>query len=154
MTGELGHVPVLDNDRICGCGAKGCLETLVSRQGLFLSMQESLGKRAAANRYSWDAVQQHVAEHGLEPWLKRTLQISGASIAGAMNILGLSSAVVTGVLSDLTDDVRVYLGGEIRRAAMWGKFGDVSVTFAPRRRMRGLVSVGIDRLLVDAAAAD
>ena len=30
VAAELGHVPVYGNDRICGCGNKGCIETLVS----------------------------------------------------------------------------------------------------------------------------
>ena len=28
LSGELGHTPVLNNDRRCGCGAIGCVETL------------------------------------------------------------------------------------------------------------------------------
>ncbi len=33
--GELGHIPVLGNPRVCGCGNTGCIETLSS--GLYLT---------------------------------------------------------------------------------------------------------------------
>jgi glucokinase len=34
LAGELGHVNVEQNGRICGCGNKGCLETYVSATGI------------------------------------------------------------------------------------------------------------------------
>jgi predicted NBD/HSP70 family sugar kinase len=37
LSGELGHTPVLGNPRKCGCGAVGCIETLVSMRGLLQS---------------------------------------------------------------------------------------------------------------------
>jgi len=42
LSGELGHTPVLGNNRLCGCGATGCIETLISRKGLIASAQEHL----------------------------------------------------------------------------------------------------------------
>ncbi len=37
ISGEIGHTPVLGNHRQCGCGATGCMETLVSLRGLLES---------------------------------------------------------------------------------------------------------------------
>lgn len=34
LAGELGHVTVIPNDRACGCGRRGCLETYVSATGI------------------------------------------------------------------------------------------------------------------------
>ena len=30
FAGEFGHIPFFDNEKICACGKKGCLETEVS----------------------------------------------------------------------------------------------------------------------------
>ena len=30
MSGEIGHTPIPGNNRLCGCGGRGCLETLAS----------------------------------------------------------------------------------------------------------------------------
>ena len=45
LSGEFGHTPVVGNSRRCGCGAVGCLETLVSERGLL----ESFGTAQAAS---------------------------------------------------------------------------------------------------------
>lgn len=42
FAGELGHVPVKENGRQCGCGKKGCLETYVSATGIVRTVKESL----------------------------------------------------------------------------------------------------------------
>ena len=46
-SGEFGHSPVFDNDVICQCGKKGCLETEVSGQALERKIREKL--RAGAS---------------------------------------------------------------------------------------------------------
>jgi glucokinase len=42
FAGELGHVNVVENGRICGCGRKGCLETYVSATGIVRTVYELL----------------------------------------------------------------------------------------------------------------
>ena len=43
FAGELGHVIVRENGRLCGCGRRGCLETYVSAPGLVRTVMELLG---------------------------------------------------------------------------------------------------------------
>jgi glucokinase len=45
FAGELGHVIVEKEGRLCGCGRYGCLETYVSATGIVRTMLELLGKR-------------------------------------------------------------------------------------------------------------
>jgi ribulose-phosphate 3-epimerase len=40
--GELGHIPVVQNGRPCGCGKKGCLENYVAGKGLAVSANEKM----------------------------------------------------------------------------------------------------------------
>jgi predicted NBD/HSP70 family sugar kinase len=47
-SGEFGHSPVFDNDIICQCGKKGCLETEVSGQALERKVKEKLHSGAAS----------------------------------------------------------------------------------------------------------
>ena len=44
FSGEIGHFPILDNDLICRCGKKGCLETGASGSALHRMIVERLGK--------------------------------------------------------------------------------------------------------------
>lgn len=57
--GELGHVCVVPNGRLCNCGNRGCLETYVSANGIkrtfFELMSEFNGKSVLSGK-TWDEV--------------------------------------------------------------------------------------------------
>lgn len=144
ISGELGHTPVLHNPRVCGCGAVGCVETLVSTRGLLQSFTEVHRKA----RNSWTALAGWVAERGVEAWLAENLDAAAVVIAGALNVIGLRHVIVTGSLTELPPAVMEYLSQAIVKGAMWARFGEVEVESAPRRRTAGLVAVGIDRLVL------
>lgn len=40
LAGEYGHIRVVENGRLCGCGRKGCLETYASATGMVRSIRE------------------------------------------------------------------------------------------------------------------
>ena len=143
ISGELGHTPVLGNERPCGCGAVGCVETLVSKRGLL----ESLAARTKSPA-NWDALAKRVSSKGVEPWLAETLEAAAVVIAGALNVLGLRHVVITGSLTELPPAVMECLSLAIQGGTMWARFGKVEVEAAPRRRTAGLVATAIDRLVL------
>lgn len=147
LSGEFGHTPVAGNQRRCGCGAVGCLETLVSERGLMESFQRAEGHHGES--VTWADLSRHVGKHGLRPWLSETLDATAKVISGALNVLGIHRVVVTGRLTELPGCVR-RLGALIKEGAMWGRFGEVVCQAAPHRRAAGLVGFGIDRLILPA----
>jgi predicted NBD/HSP70 family sugar kinase len=159
LSGEFGHTPVPGNVRRCGCGAVGCLETLVSRRGLIESFKRAQGRgrpsgASQAGRYpvnagAWDLLVCTIGERGIERWLSEALEATGQVIAGALNVLGIQHVVVTGILTELPGCAE-RLAAEIAKGAMWGRFGEVTCRSAPHRRAAGLVGVGIDRLVLPA----
>jgi predicted NBD/HSP70 family sugar kinase len=144
ISGEIGHTPVLGNQRQCGCGAVGCMETLVSLRGLL----ESFAEAQKLRNPSWDDVKAYVSKHGIPSWLAQSLDAAAVAIAGALNVLGLRRAVITGSLTELPPVVMEHLSHAVQKGSMWAKFGTVDCVAAPRRRTAGLVTVGIDRLIV------
>jgi predicted NBD/HSP70 family sugar kinase len=150
ISGELGHTPVLGNERRCGCGAVGCLETLASIRGLLKSFATVHPK----SRKTWDALCDSVAAHGIEPWLAKTLDAMAAGIAGALNLLGLRRVVITGIVTELPPAVFSYLSEAITKGTLWARFGELKIEKAPQRRKAGLVAAGIDRLIVPDDAPD
>ena len=46
--GEVGHIPIFDNERICHCGKKGCLETEASGWALTRMFQEKLASGSSS----------------------------------------------------------------------------------------------------------
>jgi predicted NBD/HSP70 family sugar kinase len=160
LSGELGHTPVAGNERQCGCGAIGCLETLASERGVLQSFAEKrqqleekvpkaeeAGGQTAVSESDWDALVNDIRRHGIEPWLAETLSAAGKVIAGALNVLGLHRVVVTGRLAELPGSIE-RLGSEVKAGAMWARFGQVECQAAPRRRSAGLVAAGLDRLIL------
>jgi predicted NBD/HSP70 family sugar kinase len=150
ISGELGHTPVLGNERRCGCGAVGCLETLASIRGLLKSFSTAHPKSPK----TWDALCDSVSARGIEPWLAKTLDAMAAGIAGALNLLGLRRVVITGIVTELPPAVFSHLSAAITRGTLWARFGELKIEKAPQRRKAGLVAAGIDRLIVPDDAPD
>ncbi|HEY1662461.1 MAG TPA: ROK family protein [Verrucomicrobiae bacterium] len=147
ISGELGHTPVTGNDRRCGCGAIGCLETLSSTRGLLKSFAAASPKSPR----SWEAFSKSIAARGIAPWLAQTLDATAAVIAGALNVLGVRNVIITGTMTELPPAVFAHLSAAIVKGTLWGRFGEVSVRTAPRRRYTGLVAAGLDRLVIPMA---
>lgn len=145
LSGELGHTPVPGNTLRCGCGATGCLETLVSRKALMHSFQEIDGR--ARQHRTWDWLVKRIATDGLSPKLATALDAAGAGIAGALNILGVDRVIVTGSLADLPPVAIERLTAAVRHGALWARFGQVHLSTAPRRRLAGLACMAIDRVI-------
>jgi len=145
ISGELGHTPVPGNRRQCGCGAMGCMETLISLRGLLESFSAA---GAARENAGWSGLGESISRQGIQPWLAQALDAAAAAIAGALNVVGLRRVVITGSLTELPPVVMDYLSRAVQNGAMWARFGQVECISAPRRRTAGLVAVGIDRLVV------
>ncbi len=143
LSGELGHTPVAGNDRPCGCGARGCLETLVSRRGLMQTFHQKLG-----GERDWMHLTRRLSQRGMESWLEPTLEAAAGAIAGALNVLGLRRVIITGSLTELPGAVVEELARLVQRGAMWARFGKVECQSAPRRRGRGLAAAGVEKLLL------
>ena len=144
ISGEIGHTPVLGNQRRCGCGATGCMETLVSLRGLL----ESFSQDQRGQKTSWTELQEYIFKHGLPLWLAKSLEAAAVAIAGALNVIGLRRVVIAGTLTELPPVVMAHLAQAVQNGSMWAKFGTVECVPAPRRRTAGLVAIGIDRLVV------
>ncbi|HEY4414840.1 MAG TPA: ROK family protein [Verrucomicrobiae bacterium] len=148
ISGELGHTPVLANLRKCGCGAVGCVETLVSTRGLLQSFSEAHPQKTN----DWDTLVNQIAAKGVESWLAPSLDAAAVAIAGALNVLGLRRVIITGALTELSPAVLKHLSDAVKKGAMWARFGEVDCVGAPRQRTIGLVAVGIDRLIAPEAS--
>ena len=143
-TGEIGHTPVAGNVRQCGCGNRGCLETLISEPWLVRSLAEATGDP--------DVTFAHVCRAALGPELPRflteALDATASSIAGILNVCGLKRVVLSGHIRDLGPRATDHLVAAIRRSSMWSRFDTVEVELVQRRRARGLTIAGIQRVIM------
>jgi predicted NBD/HSP70 family sugar kinase len=134
VSGEIGHIHVPDCDRRCGCGAVGCVETLMSRKALLKDLSALTGASAG----DFDVLAQHVARHGIEPWLAERLSAAGRAIASALNTVGLAKVVVTGSLEQLPSVVIAAVADATRKHALAARYRTIDITAAHRQRLAGL----------------
>lgn len=89
VAGEYGHIRVIPNGRVCGCGRKGCLETYASSTGVVRSIREldSPNKKDSKLNQLTDPSAKQVFEMALEGDLfaceivDYTAEILGSSLA-------------------------------------------------------------------------
>ena len=146
VSGEIGHTRLRGNDRVCGCGNRGCLETLIGVPYLLQSFRE------ASKNDDGDLalLLAHLEREPLPPWLTDALDSLAGCIGGALNLYGLERVVLTGFLHELPALAQHHLSQALARSTMWSRFSPVEVSFAPRRRARGLVLAGIQRFVATA----
>ncbi len=143
--GEIGHTTVLGNDRQCGCGGRGCLETLISRPALLAAFASASRQPDAV----WaDVVASLAARPDAPRWLVSRLDATAMVIGGALNTSGLGRVLLAGALAELPAPIIQQLTRKICDASLSGRLGLVTVECAPRRRTRGLLQAVFSRLLI------
>jgi len=119
--GEIGHFAVEADGRLCGCGARGCLERYASATGIVESALEAVRAGDAtvlmAAGLTCDAVAL-AARQGDAVAVKafRTAgQRLGQVLAGVVNLLNLEALVFTGGVSTSFDLLQPSLDGELQQ---------------------------------------
>lgn len=144
LNGELGHTPVVGNLRPCGCGAVGCIETLVNRAGLLQSFADDTGKSGA----NWGDLVQHIEQNGLPEWFRKSLDQVATAVAAAANVMGIGRVIITGSMTELPPVVIEHLSASVISGCLWKRFGQMICYGAPRHRLAGLIAAGIDRIVM------
>lgn len=100
--GELGHLPVKENGRPCGCGKVGCLEKYCAGGGLDITAKELLGE----DKISADLFEE--AKNGNE--------IAKAAIMDAVKMLG---AGLVSIINLMSPDCLLFSGGLSNQEEMY-----------------------------------
>ncbi len=143
-TGEIGHTPIAGNLRQCGCGNRGCLETLIAEPWLVRSLAELTGDPEV----TFAQVCRAALGPDLPQFLMDALDATAGCIAGILNVCGLKRVVLSGHIRELGPRASDHLIAAIRRSAMWSRFDTVEVELVQRRRARGLTIAGIQRVIM------
>ena len=100
--GELGHLPVRENGRVCGCGKRGCLEKYCAGGGLDLTASELLGEGKTA--------------HDLFGEAKAGNEKAKEAISDAVSMLG---AGLVSIINLLSPDCILFSGGLCLQEALY-----------------------------------
>ncbi len=109
FSGEIGHFPFLDNDKICRCGKKGCLETGASGTALYHMIKDQLQqgrtsllskKFKAGEKIVLDDILKAVEEEDVLSieGIGKVGETLGRAIAGLINIFNPGQVIIGGRL--------------------------------------------------------
>lgn len=124
--GEVGHMTVEPEGRLCACGAQGCLEQYASATGIVRSVRELLdaGKESSLRGLAGEEITSHkVAEAGRQgdrvalAALEEAGRRLGQILSGIANLLNLEGAVITGGASESLDLMLPEMERELARRA-------------------------------------
>lgn len=151
FAGEFGHYPVYDNEIICHCGKKGCLETEASGKAIHRQLLERLD-RGEASRVKPDIrhdrenvdlqaiVDAVIAEDQLCIELIEGLGNKlGRQIAGLINIFNPEEVIVGGILSSTGDYLLQPIRAAVRKYSLNMVNRDTVISASQLREKAGMI---------------
>jgi predicted NBD/HSP70 family sugar kinase len=130
FSGEFGHVSTFDNEIICHCGKKGCLETEVSGLALHRILLERIhkGENSILSARADDKENPFTLDDIIEAVKKEDMlcieiieeigQKLGKQIAGLINIFNPEMVIIGGTLSQTSDYLIQPLKTAIRKYSL------------------------------------
>lgn len=128
FAGEIGHIPIFDNEIICHCGKKGCLETEASGWALLRLLSQKL-KQGSSSILSRNHVSENIKLEdvvnavSLDDVLAIELVATigerlGRGIASLINIFNPELIILGGVLSSTKDYIRLPIKSALNKYSL------------------------------------
>lgn len=151
FSGELGHFSVFDNEILCHCGKKGCLETEVSGMALYRKLCEQVaeGKSSILSERILAAKESVTLDDIIKATNKEDLlcielveeigMLLGRYLAGVINLLNPELVIIGGALSATEDYILLPVKGAIRKYTLNLVNKDSSVVLSKLKDKAGMI---------------
>ncbi len=151
LSGELGHFSVFDNEILCHCGKKGCLETEVSGMALYRKLCEQVaeGKSSILSERILAAKESVTLDDIIKATNKEDLlcielveeigMLLGRYLAGVINLLNPELVIIGGSLSATEDYILLPVKGAIRKYTLNLVNKDSSVVLSKLKDKAGMI---------------
>lgn len=146
LAGELGHVTVALDGPLCGCGNRGCLETLATDAALTRGIAKRLG-----HPVSLDDVKNLVRDghEAAIQELNKVCEYLAIAIAAAINLWNPATLFVHGRLFDVREDLFETVCTLTRGRTLAPSLADCRILRARWSKQKGAVA-GVIHYLIDA----
>jgi len=137
MAGEVGHITVLPDGIRCGCGNRGCLETLATDAALVRLVSEQVGRPLDAA-----AVEALLAERPTEftgP-VDTVTEYLAIAIAAVINIFNPTALFVHGTLLAGSPDRFARVVERVRQRTLTASLADCTITPTRSSKRQGAVA--------------
>lgn len=164
FSGEIGHFPLLDNNRICRCGKTGCLETGASGSAAHRILIEKLEegrssvlseKHQRGEEITLDDIISAVKEEDVLAIevIEQIGSTLGRAIAGLINLFNPELVVIGGKMAEVEDYLMLPLKSAVQKhslnminkdtkiklAKLGEKGGTIGVCMLSRSKLLGLI---------------
>jgi N-acetylglucosamine repressor len=140
LAGELGHVTAQLDGRLCGCGNRGCLETLATDAALAEIVSERLGQRLSIEEI---LTQVQAGTLAIDAELERVLDYLAVAASAVINIFNPSRLFLFGRLLDARADLFDELIGRVGRRALAPSLADCQIVRARGNKRQGAIAAAI-----------
>ena len=148
FSGEIGHFPFLNNDRICQCGKRGCLETGASGSAMHRSILEKLqhGRSSSLSEkfsnkeeITLNDILEAVEEEDVLAieTVEEVGNILGRAIAGLINIFNPELVVIGGRVSQAKEYLLLPIKSAIQKHSLNLINQDTTIKFSKLGRKAG-----------------
>jgi N-acetylglucosamine repressor len=151
LAGELGHVTVELDGRPCGCGNRGCLETVATDTALAAAVSERLGRPVTVEEVVALVRAGKLAVGGE---FERVLQYLAVGLAAVINVFNPSKLFVYGRFLDAAPHLTERLLELTRRRALAAPLADCEIVRAQGSKRLGAVAGIVHRLTTGREAPD
>ncbi len=143
LAGELGHIVLDPQGEVCGCGKRGCLETIATDMAMAAAASRKFGSPLEIDQVI-DLVA--AGELNLDNEIDRLLQYLSIGLSIVINLLNPKFLFVYGRSFDLGDDVFSRLVERTRALSLDPLFLDCTIVRVERKIQEGTVSAIIHHL--------
>jgi N-acetylglucosamine repressor len=144
FAGEIGHITVEPDGLPCGCGNRGCLETVASDNVVAARVSRRLGRRLDIDEVVGLA---RADPRAFEEDVRQVVRPISIGLAAVINLFNPSTLFLHGRLFDLSDDLIHRLLEETGRRALGPSFAECRVVRARGDKRQGAVAAVLHHLI-------
>lgn len=142
LAGELGHIPVVPDGELCGCGNRGCLETVACDSALARLVGQRVGRKLSAD----DLAALVEAGENLRPDLEAVCDRLARGLATLINLVNPATVFIHGRLFELDSTILHYLIERTRAYTLPPSFGECIIRMASVGKRQGAVAAIVEQL--------
>jgi predicted NBD/HSP70 family sugar kinase len=143
LAGEIGHVTVELDGRECGCGNRGCLETVACDAALARAVSQRLGRKVTVDTALALARE---GEPAAAEELRRACCYLAVGMAAVINLFNPSTLFVHGSLLAAGEEFFAALTEETRKRSLPPSFADCRIVRARGSKRQGAVAAIIEHV--------
>lgn len=148
MAGEIGHITVAPDGLRCGCGNRGCLETLATDAALLRMLADNIGRPLNLNAAA-DLLDDRAADFQHE--IRTVIEYLAIAIAAVINIFNPTTLFVHGTLLAGHPDRFARVLERVKQRTLTASLADCTIVATRSSKRQGAIA-GIMHHLTNAWA--